>query len=99
VIDNNELLSGDDILQYSDGAQVVYVHKQGADAYMFNRVTGGQLGKTHQGPRSIATALATGTGRKVEKSVWGEFEVFRGAQHLGTLFDVRHAAFAAGRLT
>ena len=52
--------------------------KQGADAYVFHRVTRGQLSTTRS------------TGHKAEKSVWGEFNVLRGAQHLGTLFDVRH---------
>jgi hypothetical protein len=97
VIDHGVIRTGD-ILQYSDGAQVVYVRKQGADAYIFNRVTGGQLGATHPGPKSIATALAKSTGRKVVKNVWGEFEVIRGTEQLGTLFDVRHAAFVAGQL-
>jgi hypothetical protein len=97
VIDHDVIRTGD-ILQYNDGAQVVYVRKEGADAYIFNRATGEQLGTTHIGPKSIATALAEGTGRTVEKSAWGEFEVIRGTQQLGTLFDVRHAAFVAGQL-
>jgi hypothetical protein len=97
VIDHGMIRTGD-ILQYSDGVQVVYVRKNGADAYIFNRVTGEQLGATHAGPKSIATALAKGTGRKVQKTVWGEFKVIRGTQQLGTLFDVRHAAWVAGQL-
>lgn len=97
VIDHN-LIRTDDILQYSNGAQIVYVRKQGADAYIFNRMTGEQLGTTHQGPKSMATALIKNTGRKVKKNTWGEFEVIHGKQHLGTLFDVRHAAFCAGLL-
>jgi hypothetical protein len=95
VIDHNELLPGD-ILQYSNGARVRYVRKQGANEYIFNRVNGGRLGGTHQGPKSIAVALAGG--RRGEKGLWSEFEVFRGLLRLGTLFEVRHAAYAANRL-
>lgn len=95
VIDSNELLPGD-VLRYSNGARACYMRKQGADAYIFNKANGEELGGTHQGPKSIANALASGS--RVAKNVWAEFEVFRGAVLLGTLFEVRHAAYAAGRL-
>jgi hypothetical protein len=75
---------------------VVYVRKQAAEAYVFNSVKGGRLAGTYQGPKSIANALAGDS--KVEKSVRSEYEIFHGAFRLGTLFEVRHAAYIAGRL-
>lgn len=95
VIENSELLLGDD-LQDSNGARVLYIRKQGADTYEFDRANGGRLPRTHQGLKSIAKALAEGS--IVEKGVWAEFELFRGLLLLGTLFDVRHVAYVGGRL-
>jgi hypothetical protein len=57
IIDTSEPLTGD-ALQHSNGSRV---RNQAAEACAFNKVNGGQLVGTHEGPRSIANALAGGS--------------------------------------
>jgi hypothetical protein len=73
----------------------LYIRKQGADTYVFDKANRGRLPRTHQGPKTIAKALAEGS--NVKKGIWNEFDLY-GLLLLGTLFDVRHVAHVGGQL-
>ena len=96
VIDSNELLAND-VLRYTNGSQVFYVRKRANEEYVFSYMNGVTLAGTHQGPKSLAQELIGAYGI-VGGRVWSDFDVFRGVVRLGTLFELRHAAYVAGRL-